>query len=197
MALVLKIVAFVAIFSALLANVTVATRMCFSLSRDKMLPGWQVLSRVNERTRTPIYSILLVGLVALIVNLLSAGIIDRVVAIVSVTYYGTYVFTMVATLIGVRKGSIPEADARYFNLGRWLQPLAWVGIGWAIVVMCYMTIPAVNHVAGEYTVYFEIIGVLWFFLYLRKRLRSGEAGPPLTAHQADEADELKIAKESQ
>ena len=196
LALVLKIVAFVAIFSALLANVTVATRMCFSLSRDKMLPGWQVLSRVNERTRTPIYSILLVGLVALIVNLLSAGIIDRVVAIVAVTYYGTYVFTMVATLIGARKGTIPDADARYFNLGRWLQPLAWVGIGWSIIVMCYMTIPAVNNVAGEYTIYFEIIGVLWFFLYLRRRLRNGEAGPPLTAHQETGADELKIAKES-
>jgi hypothetical protein len=102
----------------------------------------------------------------------------------------------VATLIGARKGTIPEADARYFNLGRWLQPLAWVGIGWSIIVMCYMTIPAVNNVAGEYTIYFEVVGAAWFFLYLRRRLRSGEAGPPLTAHQETEADELKIAEES-
>ncbi len=197
LALLLKIIAFVAIFSALLANVTVATRMCFSLSRDKMLPGWQWLSRVNDRTRTPIYSILLVGLVALVVNLLSAGIVTRVVAIVAVTYYGTYVFTMVATLIGAKRGTIPQAGPQYFNLGRWLVPLAWIGIGWSAIVMLYMTVPAVNHVAGEYTVYFEILGVAWFFLYLRSRIRSGEAGPPLIALPSGEAaEELKITKES-
>jgi amino acid transporter len=196
-ALLLKIIAFTAIFSALLANVTVATRMCFSLSRDKMLPGSQVLSKVNERTRTPIYSILLVGLVALVVNLLSAGIITRVVAIVSVTYYGTYLFTMVATLIGARRGTIPDADPKYFSLGRWLVPLAWVGIGWSIVVMAYMTLPVVNRVAGEYTIYFEVLGVAWFFLYLRRRLKTGEAGPPLTALPSGEAaEEAEIAKES-
>src|SRR5260370_15600662 len=37
--LLLKIIAFVAIFSALLANVTVATRMCFSLSRGQDAAG--------------------------------------------------------------------------------------------------------------------------------------------------------------
>jgi hypothetical protein len=60
-----------------------------------------------------------------------------------------------------------------------------------------MTLPVVNHVAGEYTIYFEIVGVAWFFLYLRKRLRTGEAGPPLTAYVQDGGDELKIAEESQ
>src|SRR5258708_35756523 len=85
---------------------------------------------------------------------------------------------MVGTLIGARRGTIPEAGPQYFSLGRWLKPLAWIGIAWSAVVMLYMTVPAVNHVAGEYTVYFEILGVLWFFGYLRSRIRSGEAGPP-------------------
>ena len=77
------------------------------------------------------------------------------------------------------------------------MPLAWVGMAWSAVVMLYMTVPAVNHVAGEYTVYFEILGVAWFFLYLRRRLRSGEAGPPLTALAPGEAaGEETIAKES-
>jgi hypothetical protein len=63
--------------------------------------------------------------------------------------------------------------------------------------MLYMTVPGVNHVAGEYTVYFEILGVLWYFGYLRRRIRSGEAGPPLTALPPGEAaEEMKITKES-
>ena len=196
-AFLLKVVAFVAIFSALLANVTVATRMCFSLSRDNMLPGSGTLKRVNTHTRTPIFSILLVGLVALIINSLSAGLIDRVVAIVAVTYYGTYIFTMAATLIGDRRGTIPDAPARYFNLGRWLRPLAWIGIVWSVVVILYMTVPKVNNIAGEYTIYFEALGVIWFFVYLRKRLLTGQAGPPAVAREAGaDAEELKIAEES-
>jgi amino acid transporter len=198
LALVLKIVAFVAIFSALLANVTVATRMCFSLARDNMLPGSSALKKVNHRTRTPIYSILLIGAVALIINALSAGLIARVVAIVAVTYYGTYVFTLVATLIGSHRGTIPDAPARYFNLGRWLKPLAYIGIAWSIVIILYMTVPQVNNVAGEYTLYFEIAGVIWFFAYLRRRLKEGKAGPPLTdvVTGGISEDENQIAKES-
>jgi amino acid transporter len=193
----LKVIAFISIFSALLANVTVATRMCFSLSRDNMLPGSSVLARVNSRTRTPIYSILLVGVVSLIINLLSAGIIARVVAIVAVTYYGTYVFTMVAVLIAKRRGTIPDAPPRYFNLKGWLVPLAWISIVWSAIIMLYMTVPAVNNIAGEYTLYFEAAGVLWFVLYLRRKLMAGEAGPPVEAHsEATDAEEEKIAEES-
>jgi hypothetical protein len=56
--------------------------------------------------------------------------------------------------------------------------------------------PAVNNVAGEYTVYFEAAGVLWFVRYLRRKLKAGEAGPPLEAHaDATNEEERKIAEE--
>ena len=194
--LLLKAVALVAIFSALLANVTVATRMCFSLARDNMLPGSKALSRVNAKTRTPINSTLLVCSFALLVNLLSAGIINRVVAIVAVMFYGTYLLTLVATLVGSKTGNIPDAPLRYFNLGRWLRPFAWLGILWSVIVIGYMTVPKVNQLAGEYTVFFEIVGALWFFLYLRKKFRTGEAGPPLGGHVGIDEEELQIARES-
>ena len=78
-----------------------------------------------------------------------------------------------------------------------LPPRAWFGIGRPAVVMRYMTVPAASHVAGKDTVYFEILGVAWFFLYLRGRLRSGQAGPPLTPLAAGEAaGEAEIANES-
>jgi len=96
----------------------------------------------------------------------------------------------VATGIIIKSGKLRHALVT-------LVPLAWIGIGWSAIVMLYMTVPAVNHVAGEYTVYFEILGVLWYFLYLRRRIRSGEAGPPLAALPAGEAaEEMEITKES-
>jgi hypothetical protein len=60
-----------------------------------------------------------------------------------------------------------------------------------------MTAQTVNNIAGEYTVYFEAAGVLWFVLYLRRKLKAGEAGPPLEAHGGDaNEEERKIAEES-
>lgn len=195
--MVMKGVAFVAIFSALLANVTVATRLSFSLARDYMLPGSRVLSRVNARTRTPINSVLLVGAVALLVNLLSEGIIDRVVAIVAVTFYGTYLLTMIAVLIGSKRGTIPPTRPEYFDLGKWLRPFCWIGMVWSLIIIGYMTLPRVNNVAGEYTIYFELVGVLWFFLYLRRRLRAGLAGPPAADHrEPPDQEESEVARES-
>jgi len=70
---ILQVVVFLAIFSCVLANMVVATRLTFALSRDKMLPGSGVLGRVNTTTRTPIASILLVAAVGIGINLLSAG----------------------------------------------------------------------------------------------------------------------------
>jgi len=196
LAWVMKVVALISMFSALLANVTVATRLGYSLARDNMLPASRMLAKVDRTTRTPVNCILLVGVFAMLVNLLSEGLIKRVVAIVAVTFYGTYLLTMIAVLIGMRRGTIPEAPARYFNLGRWLRPLAVVSIGWSLVVIAFMTLPESNHIAGIYALYFEIAGALWFGFHLRKKLRNGEAGPPLTPRASTDEEERRVAGES-
>jgi amino acid transporter len=192
-------VAFIAFSSALIANVAVCTRLIYSLSRDRMLPASQFLSRVNERTRTPLYVIALVAAFSLILNFLSAGIVSRIVSIVAVTYYLTYVLTMGSALYAERKGTMPAApEGRgYMNLGKWLTPVALFGIIFALFVAAYLTLPAGNQVAGEYTLYALIIGVVWWAAYLHRKLRSGQAGPPGQAlSPAESADELKIATES-
>lgn len=177
LASVLRVVVLISVFSALLANVTVATRMVFSLSRDSMLPGSSFPGRVNERTKTPILAIIVVGLFALIVNFLSSGLITRVAAITAVAYYLVYLLTTLGGLIAERRGKMPEADG-YFSLGRWFRPVGIAAILWSLVIIAYATIPKVNHVAAEYTGYALVIGVLWYVFYLRRKLKDGSAGPP-------------------
>jgi hypothetical protein len=118
---------------------------------------------------------------------------------VAVTLYGTYLLAMIAVLIGARRGTLPAAPPHYLDLGRWLGPLCWIGSAWAVIVIGYMTLPAVNRQAGAYTVYFELLGILWFVAYLRHRLRTGAAGPPTVASGEIEIDreELEIARESE
>jgi amino acid transporter len=175
-----KIIALISIFSALIANVTVATRMCFSLARDHMLPASKTLAQINPRTKTPIVSVLVVGAFAMGINLLSAGLVNKVLSLTAVAYYSTYVLTMAAVLIGLRKHTIPTAPSRYFGLGKWLAPTAWIGIAWSLVVIAYGTLPEGNRVAAQYFGYAVLIGVAWWVLYLRRKIATGAAGPPQT-----------------
>jgi amino acid transporter len=172
----MKVVAFVAILSCCLANMAVATRLVFSLSRDRLLPGHAVLSKVNDRTGTPIASIVLITVLALVFTLFSAGIVARIFSIVIVAYYLIYLLTLVSVLMGDRAGRIPAAPG-YFTLGRSLRPIAWVGIVYTGVAILALTVPKVNHISAEYTLGGMAIGLVWWLGYLRPRLAANEVGP--------------------
>lgn len=174
----IQIVAFISIFSALLANLTVATRMCYALSRDNMLPGSKILSKVSAGDKVPVNSVLLVGVFALGINLLSQGLVTKVLSLVAVAYYATYILTMIGVLIGDSRSKIPSTHSDYFNLGKWLRPMAYIGIVWSVVVVAYGTLPSVNRVAAEYFGYALALGVLWWTFVLRRRLNEGKAGTP-------------------
>jgi amino acid transporter len=176
MGTVMKAIAFVAILSCCLANMAVATRLVFSLSRDRLLPGHAVLSNVNDRTGTPIASIALITVLALIFTLFSAGIVARIFSIVIVCYYLIYLLTLVSVLMGDRAGRMPAAPG-YFTLGRSLRPIAWVGIAYTGVAILALTVPKVNHISAEYSLGGMAIGLIWWLVYLRPRLAANEVGP--------------------
>lgn len=172
----LKAVVFLAMFSALLANMAVGTRMTFSLARDGMLPASRALAWVNPRTQTPMVAIVLVAVISFAVNFLSTGIENRVVSITAVCYYATYALTTFAALWAHSHKRLPETYEGGFSLGRWLVPLACVGIVFAIIIVIDQTVPGVNHITAEYTGGALVLGVLWWLLYLRPRLNKGEVG---------------------
>jgi amino acid transporter len=180
----LQIVAFVAMLSCLLANITCATRTSFSLARDRMLPFSRVWSHVNPNTATPVYTIIAVGVFAIIINLLSGGFVNNVLGVVNVALYLTYGSTCVAVLIALRKGSIPDAPAGYFGLGRWLIPVTVTCLAFCVAVVVFMIGPASSHSVLNYAVGFEVAGIVWYFAAVRRRLARGEAGPALHAREA-------------
>jgi amino acid transporter len=171
------VIAGFAMFSALLANIAAAGRVAYALGRDNMLPVSGVWSAVNKATHTPIYSLVAVGIVAELANVVSAGFVGRILAGVTVAGYGIYAFVLVGVLISHRLGRLPAADDGYFSMGKWLIPGTWVALAWCLLVMLMMTLPAGNQIAGQYFVYIEGVGALWFVLVLWRRIRNGTAGP--------------------
>lgn len=181
----LKVVVFIAMFSALLANMAVGTRMTYSLARDGMLPGSRALAWVNPRTRTPMVAIVLVAAMSFAVNFFSTGIENRVVSITAVCYYATYALTTIAALWAQSRGRLPETYPGGFGLGRWLKPLAAVGVVFAVIIVIDETVPTANHITAEYTGGALFLGLLWWLLYLRPRLSAGKVGIGRTKSRDD------------
>ncbi|MFE4667567.1 amino acid permease [Streptomyces sp. NPDC056716] len=174
---VMTIVAFASLFACLIANMAVATRMVFALGRDKMLPCSPTLSAVGRRTGAPVNAILLITSLAIVLNLLNAGLVEKIFAMVGLTYYLTYALTLTATAIAHRKGRIPEAPQGVFSLGRWLWPTLVVGLLWCGAVIVVLTVPEVNNQTALTVVAGIALGFLWWLFGLRRRIDSGRAGP--------------------
>lgn len=172
----LSVAVFAAVFSCMLANMVVATRLCYALARDNMLPASKILARVPRRTQTPVASILLVGAIAIGVNLLSQGIAANVVSIVNLAYYSIYLLVLAGVFVAVRNHRVPDAPEGYFSLGRWLKPVMTVALIWVVIVMVVGATPQAGHVGFEYLLGAEAVGVVWYLLVLRSRLTSKRAG---------------------
>ena len=179
-------VTFASIFSCLIANMAVATRMSFALSRDNMLPGSALLARVSERTGTPVGSILFITMVAILLNFASGGFVTAIYSMVGLTYYITYFLTLVAAFLAHRAGRIPVAPKDTFGLGPWLIPTIGVGVLWTLCVIATFTIPDESHPAAVVTMVVLAVGAAWWILKLRRDLASGTAGPPNPTGRASE-----------
>jgi amino acid transporter len=136
---------------------------------------------VNQKAATPVYTIIAVGIFAIIINLLSGGFVSNVLAVVNVALYLTYGSTCAAVLIAHRRRSIPDALAGYFSLGRFLVPVTLTCLVFSVAVIVFMIGPASSHVVLLYAVCFETAGALWYLAAVRGRLKRGEAGPALAA----------------
>ena len=177
-------VTFASIFSCLIANMAVATRMSFALARDNMLPASSLLARVSERTGTPIASILFITAVAILLNFASGGFVTAIYSMVGLTYYMTYFLTLVAAFLAHRSGRIPSAPKDTFSLGAWLVPTIGVGVLWTLCVIATFTLPDESHPAVLVTMVVLAIGAAWWVLKLRRDLAAGTAGPPDLATRA-------------
>jgi amino acid transporter len=173
---VLQVVVFLAIFSCVLANMVVATRLAFALSRDGCCPARRCSAAVNPRTRTPIASILLVAVVGIGVNLLSAGIASNVVSICSVAYYFVYLLTVGGAAYAHFAKRMPAHRAGDFTLGRWFVPVAAAAGLFTLGVIVIAIAPQEGHTAARYLLGAEVVGLLWYLLYLRPRLREETVG---------------------
>ena len=136
--IVLGVVA-VSIFSAALAIAASATRVMFSMARDGRLPFSHVLARVSSRTKTPIWSGVVVGVLSigvLLINLGQTSVFTSVTSISVVIVYLAYLFVTVPRLWHrLRRSPAHAADPAYFSLGRWGLPVNIIAVVFGVFLL--------------------------------------------------------------
>ena len=180
-ALVFEWVAMIALFAGGLANMAAASRLMFSLSRDRMLPGSRQLAQVSPTTHTPTGS--LVTVTAISVLLVTVGTyiateaMTLIVGMASVGYYAVYALTIAAVIWAARNGRL--AGQTTFDLGRAAVPVRWAALVWSIFVVGVLTVPDVNHKTALMAGGFFLLAAVWYAARLRGAIERGEAGVPV------------------
>jgi Aminotransferase class-III/Amino acid permease len=80
------------------------------------------------------------------------------------------------TIYAYRKKRMPAHRQGDFSLGRWFVPVAVAAFVYATAVIVIALTPHQGHTAAMYLLAAEVVGVLWYLLYLRRRLTNQSAG---------------------
>jgi urea carboxylase system permease len=192
----------IAICVCTLAIQTAATRMMFSMSRDRVLPGHGALGKVNAVTGTPVLPAVVVGVLSaaiLLVNVGEASLFTALTSVCIVMLYGAYLMVTVPMLVRRLRGEW-ATEPGHFSLGRWGLPVNVLAVAYGALQMINLGWPraAVYDPQGGhwYLQYFSllfvggalVVGVGAYALHRRELAAPGAGvGAPVAADLGVEA----------
>ena len=171
------LIVLISIFACAVASMAGATRLIFSLSRDKVLPFSATLARISDRTRVPANAALMIWALSCL-SVVVFPQIEVITTVSAVAAFTGYAGIMIASLM-----SSGGEEAGY--LGKWKRPVEVLALIWCIIVVGALTIPE-TEVAGAETRHLPAwsamvvigTGIIVYFLSVRKRIIDHTAGPP-------------------
>lgn len=127
---ILLVMVVISIFSCGLTISLSGARLVWAMSRDKRFPGWQVLSKVNQKTGTPLNAMmfmLVIGQVILAIFGFYSE--DALFALFSAaTLLPALIYAGTVLLYIVKRKSLPPTKG--FDLGKWEIPVLVVSAIW-------------------------------------------------------------------
>jgi amino acid transporter len=177
---IIGIIVLLSIFACGVASMATATRLMYSMARDNILPFSGALKTVNERYKTPQVATIVVWTLACLF-VISIRHLELITSISAVAAYLGYAGIMYATLRS--KSSAEKMEG--FSLGKFRRPVQWMSLCWTLLVVAALTLPEnkvtgmdETHLPAKSTFFALLVGVLLYILLIRKKIRSGNAGPP-------------------
>ncbi|WP_125615569.1 APC family permease [Specibacter cremeus] len=134
-------VVLISFLSCVMSLQAAASRLGYSLARDKMLPGSKILARFDESRHVPPYALLLAGIVPALIVLVSQVQENALMVIVSFGALGIYIGFQMVVLAALRARLKGWKPAGSFRLGAWGLPVNIAALTWGVLGIVNMAWP--------------------------------------------------------
>jgi amino acid transporter len=164
-----------------LSSVASAGRMLYAFSRDDGMPGSGWLKKVSHRFRTPANALtaMVVGafLLAMLAFLAGGG-----TAIVIVTAISTiFLYAAYGLCIFLGATTSDWLEHRVWSLGRFSKPIAWLAVGWILVLMVLFSFPTSGNISITFMIGVLVLLVIYYFVSGRRTFK----GPQVMGSSAE------------
>lgn len=180
----------VAMWLAGLSSITSMSRMWFAFARDAGMPGHKLISQVHHKWRTPMWSIVITSILAVLLTVYSA-VYSVIVAISTTALYLAYGIPIYLNARNkmAKKGEYTTAEISPWYLKGWGPILNWISVAWIIFITILFSIPP-NELAG----WSMIILVVFMYLYWQLDAKKRFTGPKPHAEEELRKIEAEMAK---
>lgn len=176
------------ILVCVLANMLVATRLLYAMSRDNMTPFAGLLGTVSRKHKVPtaaVWGSAAIAVFFLATALFSVTAFAYILGMATIGYFGVYILTTVGMLVADARGEFPPAEPGHFDLGRLRRPVHVAGlVGFAVVMAALTLLPDFRPNLRPLAVLL-VLGAAWWLFVVRRRIAAGTAGPQARARPDD------------
>lgn len=170
------------ILVCVLANMLVATRLLYAMSRDRMTPFSRTLSTVSAVRKVPsaaVVGTVVVSAFFLVTALFSETAFAYILGMATIGYVGVYILTTAGMLVADLRGTFPASEPGFFDLGRLRRPIHCAGlVGFTAVMALLVLLPDFRPNLVPLAALL-LAAAVWWLLALRGRIAAGTAGPAL------------------
>ncbi|MBN9177294.1 MAG: amino acid permease [Microbacterium sp.] len=135
-----------AFFGAGLVIMAAGARQAFAMARDGRFPLGVLMSRVNRRTRTPVFATVVIVVIGVILMLALPGEALNQLIVAGTLLPALMYGAIVALYLAVRRRM--ERREGGFSLGRWERPIAVLALIWVLLVLVVLLTPADAFIPG-------------------------------------------------
>lgn len=171
-----------------------ASRMMWSFARDRGLPGWKFLSKVEPRTMVPVWSITAISVICVLLSLITIGSLSGFNIVVSLTVaalYLSYLMAIVLLLYRRLTGGITYASDSPSQLantagtrlvwgpwrfGKFGIPINIIACAYLILILVFSFFPAAMKIADPIEMNYSVVimgfvvifSMAYYVVYARK-----------------------------
>ncbi|KAF7859767.1 hypothetical protein EAF04_008846 [Stromatinia cepivora] len=115
-------------FVATIGSLTTTSRQLWAFARDRGVPGWQSLSKIDERSKIPIWAIIVVSIIPCLLSLINIGsdtIFNDFLSLVLAGFFTSYEIPAILLLYHRCTGSIRSLSDDSTNSDMLTEKLSW------------------------------------------------------------------------